>query len=115
VQGDKLREQGPGRDLQVSVTRWPHREQLSAEALQRILLNQGLSPSWWSNGPGDRYAEHSHSYHKVLYCLSGSIRFICAGEAIDLSPGDRMEIPPGRAHSAVVGPHGVRCVEAARR
>ena len=27
----------------------------------------------WSNGPGDRYAPHSHGYEKVLYCVEGSI------------------------------------------
>ena len=29
----------------------------------------------WSNGPGDRYAAHSHSFEKILYCVSGSITF----------------------------------------
>jgi quercetin dioxygenase-like cupin family protein len=69
----------------------------------------------WSNGPGDRYSEHSHPYHKVLFCARGSIRFVCTGEAIDLSPGDRLDIPAGVTHSAVVGPAGVSCIEAARR
>jgi quercetin dioxygenase-like cupin family protein len=50
----------------------------------------------------------------VLFCAEGTIRFICAGEAIDLEPGDRLDIPPGVVHSAVVGPLGVQCVEAAR-
>ena len=30
----------------------------------------------WSNGPGDRYAPHTHSYEKVLYCVDGSITFL---------------------------------------
>jgi hypothetical protein len=30
----------------------------------------------WSNGPGDRYAPHMHSYEKVLYCVDGSITFV---------------------------------------
>ena len=29
-------------------------------------------------------------------------------------PGDRLDIPPGATHSAIVGPQGVACVEAAR-
>jgi quercetin dioxygenase-like cupin family protein len=29
----------------------------------------------WSNGPGDRYAEHEHAYTKLLYCAEGSIEF----------------------------------------
>jgi len=79
------------------------------------LPHERLSPGWWSNGPGDRYAAHSHTYHKVLYCARGSIRFTleATGESIDLAPGDRLDLPPGTPHSAVVGPEGVTCVEAA--
>jgi quercetin dioxygenase-like cupin family protein len=41
----------------------------------KIFRAERLMPSLWSNGPDDRYAAHSHTYHKVLYCASGSIRF----------------------------------------
>ena len=77
---------------------------------------EGLSASRWSNGPGDTYAAHTHSYHKVLYCLRGPITFriVETGEDIELHPGDRLDIEPGTSHSAVVGPGGVECVEAAR-
>jgi quercetin dioxygenase-like cupin family protein len=75
-----------------------------------------LRPSHWSNGPGDSYGAHSHAYHKVLYCLRGSITFrlVDSGEDIALRPGDRLDIEPETVHSAVVGPQGVTCVEAAR-
>ena len=77
---------------------------------------EGLSPAIWSNGPGDRYASHSHAYHKVLFCLRGSIvcRLTDSGEEINLAPGDRLDLPPATAHSAIVGPEGVTCAEAAR-
>lgn len=77
----------------------------------------GLSPSWWSNGAGDRYSPHSHSYHKVLFCAEGGITFRVepSGEELELSAGDRLDIPPGTTHSAVVGPEGVVCVEAPQR
>ncbi|MBI5288172.1 MAG: cupin domain-containing protein [Chloroflexi bacterium] len=75
-----------------------------------------LTPGRWSNGPGDRYGAHSHGYHKVLFCLRGSITFRLTdtGEEIELHPGDRLDIEPSTVHSAVVGPEGVTCVEAAR-
>lgn len=82
--------------------------------MEATLREEGLRSSWWSNGRGDRYAAHSHHYHKVLYCAHGSIRFEIAGTTFDLEPGDRLDIPPGTTHSAVVGAQGVRCVEAAR-
>ncbi|MBO0797017.1 MAG: cupin domain-containing protein, partial [Ktedonobacteraceae bacterium] len=80
-------------------------------------------PYTWSNGPGERYSVHSHSYTKVLYCVSGSIRFVLPdrldekGEAsaIDLGPGDCMVLPAGVRHSALVGRQGVTCLEAARQ
>lgn len=89
----------------------PKRDRLEAE-----LRGEGLSPSWWSNGPNERYTPHSHPYHKVLFCARGTIRFVVGpgGEAFDLTPGDRLDIPPGTTHSAIVGPGGVTCVEAAR-
>ena len=70
----------------------------------------------WSNGPGDRYAAHSHSYEKVLYCVDGSITFQLEADArrIVLEAGDRMVLPAGTVHSAVVGPHGCTCIEGKR-
>jgi quercetin dioxygenase-like cupin family protein len=52
----------------------------------------------------------------VLYCTRGSIRFDLpeSGESFDLNAGDRLDIPPGTTHSAIVGPDGVTCLEAAR-
>jgi quercetin dioxygenase-like cupin family protein len=75
---------------------------------------ENLSPVWWSNGPGDPYREHSHSYNKVLFCLEGSIVFRdeSTGADYELQAGDRLEIPRGTQHSAIVGPHGCTCVEA---
>jgi quercetin dioxygenase-like cupin family protein len=77
---------------------------------------EGLTAHEWSNGPGDVYAAHSHAYHKVLYCLRGSIAFrlVASGETVELRPGDRLDLEPGTEHAAVVGPQGVTCIEAPR-
>jgi len=101
----------------VTLTPWPSDGRPTRASLEAVFRSEGLSPGWWSNGPGDRYAPHSHGYHKVLYCASGGITFRIepAGEAFELSPGDRLDIPPGTSHSALVGPEGVTCVEAPRR
>jgi quercetin dioxygenase-like cupin family protein len=70
----------------------------------------------WSNGPGDRYAPHSHGYEKVLYCVDGSITFVLerGGERLELTPGDRMVLPAGAVHGAEVGPLGCTCIEGRR-
>ena len=66
----------------------------------------------WSNGPGDRYAAHEHAYTKVLYCTSGSIDFdLGDGRTLSLRAGDRLELPAGTRHSAVVGADGCTCIE----
>jgi quercetin dioxygenase-like cupin family protein len=84
-------------------------------AIVRALQLDGLRPQRWSNGPGETYAAHEHAYHKVLYCLAGSITFrLDDGTEIELQPGDRLEIEPQTRHSAVVGSRGVTCVEAPR-
>lgn len=74
-----------------------------------------MSPTAWGNAPGDRYGRHRHEYHKVLYCVSGSIVFHIDDEDIQLRPGDRLEVEAGTDHSASVGSEGVRCVEGALR
>jgi uncharacterized protein YjlB len=80
----------------------------------RRLRDEGLDPSAWSNGPGDRYAPHDHGYDKVIAVERGSIRFglPLTGATIDLDTGDRLELPAGTTHDALVGPAGVTCQEA---
>ena len=89
-------------------------------AMERDILaafaREGLTSHSWSNAPHDRYAAHDHPYHKVLYCLRGSITFHIEDTAtsFELHPGDRLDIEPQTTHSAIVGPSGVECIEAAR-
>ena len=70
----------------------------------------------WSNGPHDRYVAHSHNYEKVLYCVDGSITFVLEneGKRLELGSGDRMVLPAGTVHSAVVGASGCTCIEGHR-
>jgi quercetin dioxygenase-like cupin family protein len=70
----------------------------------------------WSNGPGDRYSPHSHGYEKVLYCVDGSIAFVLEdeGRTLELYAGDRMVLPAGTVHSAIVGTSGCTCIEGRR-
>jgi quercetin dioxygenase-like cupin family protein len=76
--------------------------------------DEGLTPRSWGNGPGDRYEWHEHGYHKVLYCVSGSIVFHTSDGDLELGAGDRLDVEPGTQHAATVGPDGVQCLEATR-
>lgn len=76
---------------------------------------EGLEPQTWSNQPGFTYAEHTHPRHKVLFCLDGSITFRLPHRDVAMGHGDRLDLPAGTPHAAVVGPDGVTCMEAFRR
>jgi uncharacterized protein YjlB len=77
------------------------------------LRAEGLDPSPWSNGPGDRYGGHSHGYDKVIAVARGSIVFgTSTAGPVSLAAGDRLELPAGTTHDAIVGPDGVTCLEA---
>jgi uncharacterized protein YjlB len=84
--------------------------------LRARLEAEGLDPGAWSNGANDRYAAHDHGYDKVIVAAAGSIRFGLPGRGLDLdlATGDRLELPAGTVHDAVVGPDGVTCLEAHR-
>jgi quercetin dioxygenase-like cupin family protein len=85
-----------------------------ADGVAARLRAEGLAAGSWSNGPGDRYAAHDHEYDKVIAVERGSIRFglVGRGETMALAQGDRLELPAGTSHDALVGPGGVTCLEA---
>jgi quercetin dioxygenase-like cupin family protein len=81
-------------------------------AIERQLRTEARDVYGWSNGPGDRYTQHAHSYNKLLYCTRGAIDFILSdGRSLTLRSGDRMLIPASTPHAAVVSSEGCACVE----
>ena len=100
----------------VGIIRWSASDRPDVEAIRQILAAEGLHGYRWSNGPGDVYGIHSHSYSKVIHVVNGSITFGLpdTDEKVTLNPGDRLNLPAGVAHNAVVGPEGVSCLEAHR-
>ena len=77
------------------------------------LRGESLEPGTWRNGPGDVYAAHRHAFDKVLVCVRGSITFGLPGrgDSVLLEVGDRLDLPAGIDHDALVGPAGVTCLE----
>jgi len=85
-----------------------------ADALTAFRSEACSDPRPWSNGRDDTYGWHEHGYHKVLFCLAGSISFHTREGDVELTTGDRLDLEPGTQHAATVGPVGCECVEASR-
>jgi quercetin dioxygenase-like cupin family protein len=98
----------------VEVRPWESAKRPTETELLDLMESQGLKPASWSNAPHDVYAAHSHGYDKVIYCVSGSITFglPATRQQLTLHPGDRLDLPSGTVHEAVVGSQGVICLEA---
>ena len=98
----------------VEVIRWSDEQSPDEQRLRNIMAAEDLHPYVWSNQAGDVYAAHDHSCHKVIYVVSGSITFglPATGDKVTLNTGDRLELPAGVTHDAVVGKQGVACLEA---
>ena len=96
------------------VTPWAGSAPPTQSSLWRLMIDEGLSPYSWSNGPHDTYSAHSHSYDKVIYVLQGSITFGLPelAQMLALKAGDRLDLPANIVHDAIVGPQGVACLEA---
>lgn len=96
------------------VTRPKSGRSVSEEEIVASMRAEGLTPHGWGNAPGDTYGWHDHAYHKVLYCVRGSIVFHTEDGDLPLRAGDRLDLPAGTRHAATVGEDGVWCVEAPR-
>jgi hypothetical protein len=86
----------------------------AAASAEEQLAAEGLTAGEWTNGPGDRYLQHRHDYDKVIVVAAGDITFGCPEihRTIHLVAGDRLDLPTGSLHDAIVGEGGVRCLEA---
>jgi quercetin dioxygenase-like cupin family protein len=98
----------------VGATKSPGAVRTEAEAVGTFKAEECSGPRFWSNRPNDTYGWHTHSYHKVLFCLDGSITFHTNEGDVLLEAGDRLDIEPGTDHAATVGARGCSCVEATR-
>jgi mannose-6-phosphate isomerase-like protein (cupin superfamily) len=86
----------------------------SPSAAETLLRDEGLAPFRWSNDARYHYPPHQHDYDSVIVCIAGTITFHVAGADVELSPGDRLDLPAGIEHAATVGADGVECLEGTR-
>ena len=101
---------------EVTVIPWDSIDPPTEGAVRSTLAEENLKPYAWGNNPGDVYSAHTHGYAKVIYVIQGSITFGLPdeGRQVNLKAGDRLELPAGTQHNAIVGENGVHCLEAHR-
>jgi quercetin dioxygenase-like cupin family protein len=87
----------------LDVTRWdPAQGPLELRGLRRALEHEGMATAWWSEMPGHSIAEHTHPFPESRWILSGFMRVTVGGHAVELGPGDRLDLPAGTPHAVEV-------------
>ncbi len=99
----------------VRVTRWSGGQHPTLSSITRQMQKEGMRPYFWENTPNYRYAIRSHGYCKVMYVVEGTMEITLpdSNHRVRLRAGDRIEIPAGIRHGAIIGSGGAKCVEAA--
>jgi len=98
----------------IDLIRWPHRDHRLPESEVIVFFtSRNIEPTRWTNAPNTVHAAHAHDYRKMLFCIAGGITFSFPelNREYTLSPGDRLIVPIGLKHSALVGSEGVSCIE----
>jgi quercetin dioxygenase-like cupin family protein len=89
--------------MTLTPRRWdPQLGPLQLSTLRRALENEGMVTAWWSDVPGTRVGTHAHEFPETRWVLEGFMRVTTGNDAIDLGPGDRLDLPPNVAHATEV-------------
>lgn len=96
------------------IRSWADRRAVTEAAIRRVLETEGLYFYRWSGLPGQVYQISHLTCCKVVYVLEGSLTFGLSERHIQLSPGDRFDLPAGIAGQVIIGPEGLICLEAHR-
>lgn len=75
---------------------------LQLSTLRRTLEQEGMVTAWWSDVPGTRVATHAHDFPETRWVLSGFLRVTVGRDAVDMSPGERLDLPAGTPHALEV-------------
>jgi quercetin dioxygenase-like cupin family protein len=99
--------------MELKMTPWTEDTPPTEEELHEFLTGQELHVFRWVSPPQGVFDGHTHGYHKILYVVTGSIKFEfpTKHKTITLRPGDRLDLPAGLRHSAVAGGETTICLE----
>jgi len=87
----------------LAARRWdPRLGPLQLVTLRRALELEGMVTAWWSDVPGTQVPVHVHAFPETRWVLEGYLRVTAGSEAVELGPGDRLDLPAGTAHTIEV-------------
>jgi quercetin dioxygenase-like cupin family protein len=77
--------------------------------LEEQLHREGFRHTYvWEDGPGCRYADHTHASETAHIILEGEMTLTMGGRSRTYRPGERCDVPAGSVHAARMGPAGCR-------
>lgn len=83
---------------------------MNNQDLKKILSSEGFPIVYeWTDAPGTTYDDHCHQGKVSFYVTKGSVTFF-GGIQQTVSAGERINVPVGVHHTAVVGPDGCEYV-----
>ena len=89
--------------MKLTASRWdPRLGPLQLVTLRRELEREGMVTAWWSDVPGTRMPLHAHAFPETRWVLEGYLRVTVENEAVELGPGDRLDLPAGLLHETEV-------------
>ena len=89
--------------MTLAPRRWdPGLGPLQLATLRRALEREGMVTAWWSDVPGTQVPVHAHAFPETRWVLEGYMRVTAGSDAVDLGPGDRLDLPPNTPHATEV-------------
>ena len=82
---------------------------MSLAQLEKQLHSEGFRHTYvWEDGPGCRYADHTHAVETAHVILEGEMTLTMGDRSITYRVGERCDVPAGSVHAARMGPAGCR-------
>ena len=100
----------------VRVTLWEERRRPDEEALREQLAADGYQVVTWDSEPAAGFPPHMHIYPELLWLVAGDLTILLPAEKrmLELTPGDRIELPAGIVHGMMAGADGATYLLATR-
>ena len=75
---------------------------LQVATVRRALEREGMVTAWWSDVPGTTVPVHAHTFPETRWVVEGFLRVTAESDAVELGPGDRLDLPAGLPHASEV-------------